>query len=134
MLGLYYRIWVDCIVRAKQQPQNKKNWPQVTILIMSMCMSFNFLLIMFILEQYVFGKFFYNIIFNFLPQQIDYLLNFLILFYLPCLGLNYLLVFANKHYEHLLSKYRYHNGRLILIYLSISLLLPLVVVWVKFLL
>src|SRR5438270_3561967 len=117
MLELYYSIWVDCIKRTQSQPANKQSWPQVKILIMSICMAFNLLLIMFVLQKYVFKSFFHTISMNGLPRQINYLVNFIILFILPCVGINYLLIFTDKRYESLLKKYRYHNGRLCLIYL-----------------
>lgn len=132
MLGLYYRIWVDCIKRAQLKPANKKNWQQGTLLIMSICMALNIMLIMVLLQQLVFVNFFYYINLDFLPHQIEYLLNFLILFFLPCFGINYLLVFANKRYERLLGKYPYYNGRLILVYLVVSLFLPVILVWIVF--
>jgi hypothetical protein len=132
MLGLYYRIWVDCIKRAQSQPANKQIWPRVTILIMSVCMAFNLLLIMFVLQKYVFKRFFYIISVDSFPSQINYLLSFTILFFLPCIGINYLLIFINKRYENLLKKYKYYNGRLFLVYMLVSLLLPIILVWTMF--
>lgn len=132
MLRLYYRIWVDCILRAQSQPANKQSWPRITILFMSICMALNLLLIMFFLQKYVFGNFFYTLNLDFLPKRIDYLLNFIILFFVPCIGINYLLIFTNKRYERLLNRYGYHNGRLFITYLVISALLPVILVWLKY--
>lgn len=45
MLNLYYRIWVDCIIRARKQPKNRYNWQ-------SMSKYYNFFfLLAFILNQ-----------------------------------------------------------------------------------
>jgi hypothetical protein len=130
MLRLYYRIWVDCIKRAKSQPANKKNWPLGTILSMSIAMAFNLALIMILLE-YLSGHFFYTINMNFLPRQVGYLFNFIILFFLPCLMLNYFLIFQNKHYLELLKKYPYYKGKLFFGYFLLSMLLPVILVWIK---
>jgi hypothetical protein len=132
MLGLYYSIWVDFIIRARSQPANKADWPQKTILIMSVCMAFNFVLIMYVLQQYIIGKFFYTLNLNPLPRQLDYFLNFAILFFLPCLAINYFLIFARKRYEVLLRKYRYRKGRLFIVYASVSIWLPIILVWMMF--
>ncbi len=48
MLSLYYKIWIDCIVRGRSQENNKKNWKVMSILFMTLAMSFN--LIVFIIS------------------------------------------------------------------------------------
>ena len=130
MLGLYYRIWVDCITRAKSRPANKKNWPQGTMFYMSISMAFNLLLMMVILQQYVLGYFFYTIDISWLPRQADDLFNFILLYMLPCVALNYLLIFRNKRYEKLQQKYPYHNGNLFIIYFVSSISVPVILVWI----
>lgn len=130
MLGIYYGIWVDCIVRAKSIPKNKENWAVRCMFFMTFCMAINLVLLMYILQQYLFGYFFYAITMDFLPKQIDYLLNFVLLFYLPCIVLNYLLIFRKRRYETLLNKYPYQNGKLYLIYSTISIFLPIILMWI----
>ena len=132
MLRLYYTIWVDLIKRARSQPKNKETWPRLTIWMMSVCMAFNLLLIMFILQQYIFKRFFYTINFKVFPSQINLIISFMILFFLPCVGINYLLIFMNKRYEHLLIKYKYYNGRIFVAYMLISTLLPIILAWIMF--
>ena len=130
MMGIYYRIWVDCIKRARSIPKNKQNWAWGCLFFGTISMAFNLVLIMFVLQKYVLGYFFYVLIMDFLPRQIDYLLNFLILFFLPCMGLNYLLIFKKNRYEELLKKYPYYNGKLFLTYFIISIFLPIILVWI----
>jgi hypothetical protein len=126
MLGLYYRIWVDCIKRARQQPANKENWPFGTMISMTLAMSFNFILIMTLLEKFVFKKYFYKIDFEFFPVRLNNALACIFLFILPCLLINYLLIFMNKRYERLLERYPYYNGKLFIIYFLISMMLPII--------
>lgn len=130
MLSLYYKIWVDCIQRAKRQSANKESWQTITMIFMTLSMSANFVLIMTILERHVFHIYVYKIDFSFLPTRINNLLAYLFLFILPCVVINYLLIFRNKRYEKLLPKYRYYDGKLFLTYFLISMLLPIVLLWV----
>jgi hypothetical protein len=126
MLALYYRIWVDAIKRAKSRPENQKNWPMGTMIFMSVSMTLNLLLVMTILQKHILGFYFYHIELNFLPKFLSNVISFTVLFVLPCMSVNYLLIFYRNRYEKLLKKYPYRNGKLFLIYFLISMFLPLV--------
>lgn len=130
MLNIYYRIWVDCIQRAKMQSGNKESWQTITFFFMTLSMSANFVLIMTFLERSVFKRYFYKIDFSFLPTRLNNLLAYLFLFILPCVIVNYLLIFRKKRYQKLINKYPYYNGKLFITYFSISLLLPILLLWV----
>ena len=130
MLGVYYRIWVDCIIRARQQPANERNWKSGTMFSMTIAMAANFVLIMTILEKSVFKVYFYKIDFSFLPTRINNVLAYLFLFILPCILVNYLLIFRKNRYQKLLLKYPYYNGKLFLTYFLTSMLLPILLLWV----
>ena len=125
MLGLYYKIWVDCIKRAREQPDNK-NWQTYTMIYMTMAMAFNFLFIMAILQKFLFRNYFYKMDLSFLPLRLNNILAYLVLFILPCVIINYLLIFRNKRYENLLKNYPYYNGKIFGIYFIISLMFPIV--------
>jgi|ERR1035437_522173 hypothetical protein len=133
MLGLYYRIWVDSIARARSLEANKDNWPLITMTYMSISMSLNFILIMTILEH-VLSFNFYDIKFDSLPKIIGNIFSFMILFVVPCVVINYLLIFRNKRYELLLKKYPSHNGKLFVTYFLVSMILPIILVWAGILL
>src|SRR5687767_8988922 len=122
MLGFYYRIWVDCIVRGRSQPGNSKNWKTKSLIFMTTAMTFNLVLSMIFIQKYFYGYYFYKIEFTFLPRPLSNLISFLALFALPCLIFNYLLIFNNKRYERLIEKYPYNNGKLFISYFVISLL------------
>lgn len=93
MLSLYYRIWVDVIQRAKSIPENHNNWKKGTMIFMSTSMTMNFMLIMVVLEAYVFDGYFYYINLDFLPRSISNVISFIVLFVLPCVLINYFLIF-----------------------------------------
>jgi hypothetical protein len=130
MLGLYYRIWVDCIKRAKSLPANKYNWPVASMLFMSMAMIFNFALFMVILQSNILGCYFYKLDVSFLSKYSSNIVSFLLLFVLPVVIVNYLLIFRKKRYKMLMNKYPYYNGKLFIIYLTVSLLLPVILLWI----
>ncbi len=125
MITLYYKIWVDCIIRATSIPGNKQNWKLMTMIFMTTCMTLNLLLFMTVLQKHILHNYFYKINCDFLPERIENIVSFAILFVCPPAILNYLLIFQNDRYKKLLKKYRYHNGKLFLTYFSISMFLPL---------
>ena len=125
-MNLYYRIWVDCILRLKSIEANKDNWQIKSQIMMTVAMTFNFILIMAILQRNILKVYFYKINIHILSSYENNILGILILFFLPCLIINYLLIFRGKRYEKLVEKYPYHNGKLILIYILISMFFPLI--------
>lgn len=130
MLGLYYRIWVDCIKRGKSLPANKNNWRVASMLFMSMAMIFNLVLFMVVLQSGLLGYYFYKLEISFLSKYLSNVVSFIVLFVLPVVILNYLLIFRKERYKILIKKYPYYNGKLFITYLLISLLLPVVLLWV----
>jgi hypothetical protein len=127
-MGLYYRIWVDCILRLKSIEANKNNWKYKSIASMSIAMTFNLILIMVILQKNVFG-YFYEINFRFLSDFENYILTILILYMLPNIIINYLMIFRDNRFEKFLEKYPYRKGKLFLKYFLISMFLPILLLW-----
>ena len=126
MMKLYYRIWVDCITRLRSIEANKVNWQIKGIVMMSTAMTFNFVLLMVIFQKNILDYIFYEINIPVLSGFQNYILTILILYFLPCVIINYLLIFRNKRYEKLLKKYPYSNGKFIVAFILISLFLPIV--------
>ena len=129
-MGLYYRIWVDCISRLWSREDLKKNWQLKSMLLMSISMTFNFVLFMALLQRQIIGCYFYKLDLPFLSDYENNAFTILILFILPCVILNYLLIFKGKRYERLVDKYPYKNGKLFLYYFLISMLLPITLLWI----
>jgi len=92
-MKLYYRIWVDCITRLRSIEANKDNWQTKGMVTMSTAMTFNFVLLMVIFQKNVLKKFFYEIKIDILSGFQNYILTILILYFLPCAIINYLLIF-----------------------------------------
>lgn len=129
-MRLYYEIWVDCITRMRSIEANKSNWKIKGAIFMSLAMAFNFILIMVVLQREVLGFYFYEINIQCLTDFLNFVLTILLLYFFPCVMINYLLIFRNNKYEILMKKYKYHNGRLCLTYYIISYCSPIVLLWI----
>jgi hypothetical protein len=135
-MNIYYKIWVDCILRLRSQKQNKNTWMEKSMFLMTTAMTFNFMLFMAIFERHILGFPFYefNIVSpNVIPiEGANDFLNTLVLFVLPCFVVNYLLIFLRKKkLKKLIRKYKYPNykGKLFVTYFLISGFLPLVLIF-----
>jgi len=135
-MNIYYKIWVDCILRLRSQEQNKDTWKEWGMIMMTIAMTANFMFFMTIFERHVLGYSFYefhisspNIVSD--VERVNDVLNALVLFVLPCFVVNFLLIFRKKRLKKLIRKYKYpyYNGKLFLTYFLISLFLPLVLIF-----
>ena len=130
MLRLYYRIWVDFITRARARAENEGSWAWRSMVFMSLAMMFNLMLGMTLFEKYYLGFYFYHIDLNFLPKFLSNVINGIVLYTLPCVLMNYFLIFRKNRYEELIKKYPpSQNSNLFLIYFLISMFLPLVLLF-----
>lgn len=132
-MNIYYKIWVDCILQAQSKPQNKTNWKFFTLLFMSITMAVNLLTLMAIIQRNIFHQSFYNIDINFFSnQKINSFFSFIILFLLPPLFLNILLIFRKNRYKKLIKRYEYYKGRLFMSYFLSSFILPLLLLLIGY--
>lgn len=126
-MNIYYKIWVDCILKAQSIPANKNNWKRFTYGFMTITMAINFACIMSLFQKTI-GVYFYHFEVDVFPgTNLDALVSGFTLFVLPMLLLNYFLIFRNRRYEELLKKYKSYNGKLFFTYFFISLAIPLLV-------
>lgn len=127
ILDIYYKIWVDCIVKAKSIPKNEKDWPFFTMIFMSMSMALNLIFILFILSNLQIVDKIYKIPINvFDGTRLDALLSFFASYLLPMLLINYFLIFNNGRYKRFLTKYKSYNGKLFISYFLGSVLILVV--------
>lgn len=134
MMKIYYRIWVDTLVKIKSQPQNKGRWKILSFVFISMAMALNFISIISILQRDVLNNTFYNFELDIFPgSKIDAMLKFFLLFFLPVAIINYSLIFYKKKYVQLMSKYNSSNGLLGISYILLSYFLPLILLVLAYL-
>ncbi|HLW63314.1 MAG TPA: hypothetical protein VKY33_07930 [Flavobacterium sp.] len=122
-MNLYYRIWVDAIVKIRSNPLRNEDWKWLIQALMAAAMGVKLMFFIAIFERYVLEVEFYNIGFNF--PILDSFIKGALLFFVPPFLLNYLLIFRKDKYELLLKRYSSHNGKLFLAYFFASILLPL---------
>ena len=131
-MTIYYRIWVDCIARAKSIPANQANWKFFTLLFMSIAMAIDFAVLMSFVQKVLLRSYFYKLNVDlFQGTKVDALISGLILFVLPMISLNYILIFRNNRFEHLVLKYKSFDGRLFFSFFFGSLALPFLIFFIQ---
>lgn len=124
---IYFGIWTDCIKQIKSVPRSKDGWKFYSLTVMSLLMGINWMFLsMFILSSSWGKEFEYSVDIGIFGKTIGILLEGFILFMLPMLVLNYLLVFRNDRYLTFIDKYDFQNGKWFRKYLLLSLWLPVV--------
>jgi hypothetical protein len=134
-MSLYFKIWVDALLKIRRNPLRKEDWKWMVQIYMAITMALNLMFLLAILQRNIFNFSFYDIEINLFPVKIlNDLLSGFILFFLPPLLINYLLIFKNKKYLDLIEKYKSENGNYFFRYFFTSLFLPLVVLIIAFIL
>lgn len=132
-MNLYYKIWVDAIVKIRENPLRQEDWKWMVQIYMGIAMAIDFAFIMAILQRNIFHYNFYNVNLTlFQYSKLNSLVSFFLLFFLPSLIINYLLIFKGKKYEVLTKKYKSNNGKLFITYFMISIFTPLFILLIAF--
>ena len=123
---IYYSIWSDCIKKIQTVPSSKKRWRFYTLTVMSLLMALNFMFVMMVIQNSTLGvHYFYKLNIDIFPDtKLDAFLSFFILFMLPMLVINYILIIRNDRYKKIIDMYPTQNGKLFLKYLLASLWIP----------
>lgn len=130
MFNIYYKIWVDAIVFEQAKNGQRRNWKTFTLLPLSVIQGINLLTILFWISALTHWKiplFFDLTIFK--TKGLNTLIPAL-LFFMPFIVLNYLLIIYNQRYENLITKYKCYNGKLYLGYFLFStgiFILPIII-------
>ena len=133
-MNLYYKIWVDGIVKLRSRPQNAGLWKFFSMTFMSMAMALNIMVVMAILQRNILHRNFYELKIDiFSGTKLEVFVSFFILFLFPPLLINYLLIFRENRYKRLIKKYKNHNGKLFVRYFLSSLMLPFVLLFLGYL-
>lgn len=132
MTNPFYAIWADCIARMRSVTKGGDDWAKKSLFFMTTAMAFNILLFVLLLQIVIPGKFNFVLSMQFLPKQLNYFLSFVVLYCLPCLLMNYLIVFRKSRYVFVLKEYPYKNGKLFAIYYALSVSLPTLLILLFF--
>ncbi|SEN44583.1 hypothetical protein SAMN05192574_103185 [Mucilaginibacter gossypiicola] len=120
MLSIYYKIWVDAITQERAKKGMDGSWKVFTIISMSLIQGVNLLSLLFIL------RFFTDIPILFTldltrDKAINAFIAGLLVFLIPFVILNYLLIFNNDRYNKLMNLYPSRGRKLYRNYVLISL-------------
>lgn len=129
MLKTYYLICVDAIVKAKKI--DKRNWKFATIMYLSTFLSLFFMSLIIILEKFLPNDFNYSIFTKSQLNDMIYVkIQAILLFFVPMLLINYLLIFFNNRYEILMLKYKHSNGNYITGFMLSSIALVIICIFI----
>jgi hypothetical protein len=131
MIDIYYKIWVDAIVRIRMKSENDFTWKIFSMIYITFAMAMNLAFVFFIVQEYILKQWFYSMAIQIFPgtnSRINGFVEFFLLYGAVPLIINYLLIFRNNRYEQLIKKYKYHNGKLFAWYFVSSLLLPFIII------
>lgn len=113
MDNLYYRIWIDGILKIKENPLRKEDWKWMIQAYVGIAMALNFALILFLINYLGFTDKILLIEFDVLPfEKLNNFIRFFVSYMLPFLILNYYLIFYKQKYKNLIDVYPYKNGKL----------------------
>lgn len=134
-MNLYFKIWADVIIKIRNNPLRKEDWKLMVQIYMATAMALNLMFLFAILQRNILHFSFYDIEINLFSSKIlNDLISGFILFFLPPLLINYLLVFKNEKYLMLIEKYKSQNINYFFGYFFTSLFLPLIVLITAFIL
>lgn len=121
MKNLYYKIWVDGIIKIRKNPLRKEDWKWMIQSIVATLMSLNLVLIQFVLSDLGLIKKVFVLDINWLPiGKLNNLISFFIAYLLPLSLLNYFLIFHKGKYKKLIEIYPYKEGKWFATYLYCS--------------
>lgn len=133
MLNAYYKLWVDTISFEKAKRTNKDNWKAFSLVPVSLLMGINLFTLLYWTNELTH----HNLpvllvagIFN--NRLIDIFISVIIMYFIPFLILNYLVIFYNQRYEQLMKIYQNKAGKLYRNYILISLgllAIPVILKW-----
>ncbi|MXV37286.1 hypothetical protein GO491_01150 [Flavobacteriaceae bacterium Ap0902] len=134
MMKFYYKVWVDMIITLKNNPKNDGFWKLPSFAMMYIAMWLDYMVLKFILENYILGVKFYDFQINYFSiEYLNKLVNLIFTFDFLLIILNYYLIFYKKRYLKLIDKYEYSNGRLAKWFFFGSLFLPLILIGIALL-
>jgi len=132
---LYFKIWVDAIVKIKKNPLRKEDWKWMVQIYMAIGMALNLMFLFTILQRNILHIAFYDLEINIFSSEIlNNLISGFTLFFFPPLLINYLFIFKNDKYLVLIEKYKFENGKYFLTYFLTSLFVPLLILITAFIL
>lgn len=125
-MNIYYAIWADVINYERIKNGGATHWKIFTFSYMSILLSLN-IATLYTIIQLLFGFDITIIVEQFLSAiQSKLLRDFawtIFTLFIPGMGVTYYFIFYKKKYEIILDKYKFWNGKLLLIYFFLTVFL-----------
>ena len=134
MLSAYYKLWVDAIVSEKTKKDRQSSWKAVTIVPISIIMGVNIFTLLYCTNVLTHYELPLILVISFSRDMlINIFLSAILMFFIPFLLLNYLVIFYNSRYESLVKTYKTNNGKWYRNYYLMSigvLVIPFILKWI----
>lgn len=125
-MNIYYALWADAINYERIRNGGAGHWKGFTFSYMSILLSLNIMsllsLILFLTGYDITSKI-YEVLMSFQSKLLRDFIWAIVVLFIPSMGFTYFFVFHKKKYEYILSKYKFRNGRLLLIYFILTVIL-----------
>lgn len=111
-VSLYYSIWADIIVRYRKQHPDNSDWQirYILLVYISTANSWSIWILLSIIELFGLMKIHW-LKFNILPtERLNSGVSYFIMFVLPCILINYFLIFRRKRYMKIIEIYATTKG------------------------
>lgn len=118
-MNIYYALWADAINYEKIRNGGAGHWKIFTFCYMSILLSLNIMtllsVIMFFIGFDLTSKF-YEVLMFFSSKLLRDFIWAIVVLFIPSMSVTYFYIFHKQKYKHILSKYKFRNGRLLIIY------------------
>ncbi len=125
-MNIYYALWADAINYERIKNGGAEHWKVFTFCYMSILLSFNiiacFSAILFFTGYNIAWEIKQYLMF-FQSKLLTNALWAIVALFIPSMVVTYFFVFHKKKYEYILSNYKFRNGRLLLIYFILTVIL-----------
>lgn len=129
---MYYKIIVSSIYTAQNNGVMSDIWKMASNFYVSVAISGNIMLLFILFNNVLFPHSLEFLNINLVTSfKHNFMLNLIIYTWIPFMIMNYFLVYRNNNYKQLIKNYKqYYNKKVFAIYFSISILLPIVYVFI----
>lgn len=122
MKNLYFALWVDAIVNAKDYKMKAPGWESSTFWLITTANVINVMMVLLWLNFFQIYK--HNFFFNFHSDLFAVgLLEIFLNIFAPIGIINYFAIFFKERYKRLIATHHHYNGKLALYYTLISIFL-----------
>lgn len=125
-MNIYYALWADAINYERTRNGGTGHWKTFTFSYMSILLSLNIMtllsMILFFTGYDITSKI-YEVLMLFQSKLLRDFIWAIVTLFIPSMSVTYFFVFHKKKYEYILSKHKFRNGRLLLLYFLSTIIL-----------